>query len=107
MLIAVLGMLLLLTACSKKEQQTTGDPETSAIVNAEVVTVDPFPNYSNLDLNEALIAFSNGDNDLSASYIRTAIADLSQTDFSPSDRSAVLWEKARTDLEKLAELLIG
>ena len=96
-------IILLLNACKSETKETPKDEPITSSETAEVIEVDPFPNYTNLDLDEAFVSFSEGDNDLAASYIRTAISDLRQTEYPPAGEGSALMDKIVSDLEKLAE----
>ena len=101
LLLALLG-LFILSACQNNEKdEAEKDDDTVTLV--EETEVDELPNYSDLDMDEAIEAFSDGDNTTAANYIRAAVLNIKEEGKVLSGNEKVLLDKSIANLNSLAE----
>lgn len=99
--IALLG-LLLFPACQNNQHREEATEEEAADL-VEETEVDELPNYSDLDMDEAMEAFIDGDKAAAAQYIQAAANDLKEEGEGLTGNHKALLEMAIGNLNNLAE----
>lgn len=101
MYIALLG-LLLFPACQNNQSEEASAEEVQATL-VEETEIDEVPNISDLELDEAIAAFLDGDNTAASAYIEQAVTDIEEEGEELTGNHKTLLEMAVGNLNTLAD----